>query len=632
MFGFLKKVAKKWLKVSQLKVGAKIAVPRAAAMAGYGGLVANDSLLEEGEGDYMWDEITEIKKVGRERVYDIEVDGTHNFIAGNINNKLFGGIFAHNTYVTGNVGIGTTTPTYRLQLPNVGDATGQGQANAWVAYSDRSLKEEVDPITNALNNVLLLQGVDFTWKGQGIRSSGFIAQDVEEVIPSLVSTDINGIKSLDYGRFTPYLVEAIKTQQLNITTNTSRLDLLDQKIMEEASGSLILNATGNSIQAKDLLDATLQGVATKVKSGTISDTDFILPINGLMAVDSANGRVYFRYDNDWHYVNQTGGFQIPNYETAPYEKLSQNSKIKENEALPFESSNYPHYITEKLTPGELLIPFVDEYLPDGAVHGLYARFEDVKEKMFTQEKSQLVDLALKTAENIETIKEFKESVDKNLAVISSNFESLDNNIDRNEKNVESLETRTEATEAKNNDLSSRVSVLEFSLSESQLAGERLEFLTQILNPAEDGSLTIYNDLNLEGRLSAEEVVLNKITIKTDSEETRTVGQAVIVGLAKDEDADGKDDNTGADGKSVIIKTRMVTESSKIFLTFENNPQSLYWAEKVTNESGALIGFKILLNSPASADIKVSWWILEEDDPAKQTTSTPVIPSSQSEAL
>jgi hypothetical protein len=116
----------------------------------------------------------------------------------------------------GNVGIGTTSPTYRLQLPNVANATGQGQANAWQTYSDETLKEEVSSIVNALSDVLSLRGVDFTWKGQGVRSSGFIAQEVEKIIPNLVSTDIKGIKSLDYGRFTPYLVEAIKQQQTQI--------------------------------------------------------------------------------------------------------------------------------------------------------------------------------------------------------------------------------------------------------------------------------------------------------------------------------------------------------------------------------------------------------------------------------
>ncbi|MBU1922617.1 hypothetical protein KKD84_05410, partial [Patescibacteria group bacterium] len=48
----------------------------------------------------LWAEIESIEYIGYEQVYDIEVEGTHNFI-GN-------GIIAHNTYLNGNVGIGTT--------------------------------------------------------------------------------------------------------------------------------------------------------------------------------------------------------------------------------------------------------------------------------------------------------------------------------------------------------------------------------------------------------------------------------------------------------------------------------------------------------------------------------------------
>jgi len=81
-----------WKKVDQLKVGMKITVPE------------NE---KEGSG-VVWDEITSIKKVGRKQVWDIEVEGTHNFV-GN-------GIVAHNTYISGNLGIGTTNPLQKLHV------------------------------------------------------------------------------------------------------------------------------------------------------------------------------------------------------------------------------------------------------------------------------------------------------------------------------------------------------------------------------------------------------------------------------------------------------------------------------------------------------------------------------------
>jgi len=117
----------------------------------------------------------------------------------------------------GHVGLGVTAPTYRLELPNNADTTGQARANAWQTYSDIRYKENITTIDSALDKILALEGVNFNWKNDGIYSSGFISQWVETVIPELVSTDANGFKSLDYGRFTPYLVEAIKEQQTQIT-------------------------------------------------------------------------------------------------------------------------------------------------------------------------------------------------------------------------------------------------------------------------------------------------------------------------------------------------------------------------------------------------------------------------------
>lgn len=77
---------KGWYKVSDLVAGLEIAVPKdepKSPNADFDGSVEPSGIL--------WDEIISITPVGREHVYDIEVEGTHNFV-GN-------GIFAHNTYV-----------------------------------------------------------------------------------------------------------------------------------------------------------------------------------------------------------------------------------------------------------------------------------------------------------------------------------------------------------------------------------------------------------------------------------------------------------------------------------------------------------------------------------------------------
>jgi Chaperone of endosialidase len=71
----------------------------------------------------------------------------------------------------------------------------------------------VQAIDNALSKVSELRGVNYKWKdaqrGEGLQM-GLIAQEVEKVLPELVSTDSNGDKSITYSNLTALLIEAVK--------------------------------------------------------------------------------------------------------------------------------------------------------------------------------------------------------------------------------------------------------------------------------------------------------------------------------------------------------------------------------------------------------------------------------------
>lgn len=83
--------------------------------------------------------------------------------------------------------------------------------------SDERLKDNIKPITNALSDVTQLEGVTFDWKDTGTRGHGFIAQQVEPILPDLVNTDEEtGMKSVNYIGMIGHLVEAIKEQQEQI--------------------------------------------------------------------------------------------------------------------------------------------------------------------------------------------------------------------------------------------------------------------------------------------------------------------------------------------------------------------------------------------------------------------------------
>ena len=83
--------------------------------------------------------------------------------------------------------------------------------------SDERLKKNIKPIDNALTDICQLEGVTFDWKDTGTQGQGFIAQQVEPIIPDVVNTDEDtGMKSINYVGLIGHLVEAIKTQQTQI--------------------------------------------------------------------------------------------------------------------------------------------------------------------------------------------------------------------------------------------------------------------------------------------------------------------------------------------------------------------------------------------------------------------------------
>ena len=83
--------------------------------------------------------------------------------------------------------------------------------------SDERLKKNIKPIDNALADICQLEGVTFDWRDTGTQGQGFIAQQVEPIIPDVVNTDEDtGMKSINYVGLIGHLVEAIKTQQTQI--------------------------------------------------------------------------------------------------------------------------------------------------------------------------------------------------------------------------------------------------------------------------------------------------------------------------------------------------------------------------------------------------------------------------------
>lgn len=89
-------------------------------------------------------------------------------------------------------------------------STGTLYSTIFNSSSDKNLKYNIETITNSLDIINNLRGVTFNWKENDNKSSGLIAQELETILPELVSTDINNIKSINYDAIIGYLVESIK--------------------------------------------------------------------------------------------------------------------------------------------------------------------------------------------------------------------------------------------------------------------------------------------------------------------------------------------------------------------------------------------------------------------------------------
>jgi len=144
------------------------------------------------------------------------------------------GPFGYTTWSGGLTGnnVPPTSGNYLL------DVNGSTRALAYYATSDIRFKKDINPIKDAIDIIRQLEGKTYYWKIEefkdktfsGSRQYGFIAQELEKVIPEVVATDANGYKSVNYDMVIPILVQAIKEQQKTIDNLQSRITNTEIKI------------------------------------------------------------------------------------------------------------------------------------------------------------------------------------------------------------------------------------------------------------------------------------------------------------------------------------------------------------------------------------------------------------------
>ena len=196
-----------------------------------GGTIAGEITLNPSSAQYEGGQIT-LKKslVGSTSDWFIDQYGT---TASDARLRLFSTSELNGLVILENgfVGMGNSAPSVRLQV------NGDIIANSIAGSSDARFKTNITAIENPLQKVLQLRGVNFDWKTKEFparsfsenRSLGFIAQEVEKVLPEVVQTEKNaeGFKSVQYDKVVALLVEAVKEQQKQI--NSLKAELKKQR-------------------------------------------------------------------------------------------------------------------------------------------------------------------------------------------------------------------------------------------------------------------------------------------------------------------------------------------------------------------------------------------------------------------
>jgi hypothetical protein len=123
--------------------------------------------------------------------------------------------------------------SFNTQTSSVGEISITASGTTYNTTSDRRLKDNIETVTNGTAKVMAMNPVTHTWIADPDAPTvhGFIAQEMQEIIPEAVSGTPDGeeMMSMDYGRITPVLVAALQDAHKKIAELEARLNTLEGK-------------------------------------------------------------------------------------------------------------------------------------------------------------------------------------------------------------------------------------------------------------------------------------------------------------------------------------------------------------------------------------------------------------------
>jgi hypothetical protein len=196
---------------------------------GQGGITYNHT------SDYMRFLVNDTERMRIDSSGNVLVNQTANTYAGKVSfthdSSIDDGLVIRDSRTTG----GSTQVSFIYNTTQVGRIHTTSSATTYATSSDYRLKENVVPMVGALDKVALLKPVTYKWKADGSDGQGFIAHELQEVIPDCVSGQkdaVNEDGSIDpQGIDTSFLVAtltaAIQEQQTIINDLKARVTALE---------------------------------------------------------------------------------------------------------------------------------------------------------------------------------------------------------------------------------------------------------------------------------------------------------------------------------------------------------------------------------------------------------------------
>jgi hypothetical protein len=241
---------------------------------------------------------------------------------------------------------GSPTPPSTFTL----SVNGWTSSTAFVALSDRRYKKDIQRIKGALDKVIKLEGVSYYWNKQtppnrklnDNKEIGFIAQDVENIIPEAVIKTEDNVYGLNYNAIIPVLAEAIKEFNDKITTLKEQSEELKKENLE-------LKETINTIYKMHL------------KTRDLSNTSFESPKNKLFpnipnpSLSMSDAKIEYFWETGQNAVITFNSIDGKTIKSFPLKNKGQGGVLLNTNRLVAGTYTYSFYIDGRLIDSKLMI-------------------------------------------------------------------------------------------------------------------------------------------------------------------------------------------------------------------------------------------------------------------------------------